>query len=419
MKFNKLKIKEIIVLVLCLLTSPWLNAFTYQGRLHNQGDPAQGAHEMYFTLYDAVVKGNVVSNTIKLYDVEVMNGYFTVDLDFGTSAYVFNGQSRWLNIEVKPADSKIEPEILSPRQKISPVPYAAHAGVAERLAPLTFISNYIIRMEVDNETKGYFHYFDQIGQTVDVITYQDGEDRILRKRPGRSYSPNVELKCFARPDLYLVSWFESIKQSVVERKTVTFSILNQDGYIVDRWELANCWPRMIRYDYEPRFDTVVMTFSLVSENMSHLSVPSIQKPVRWLPGPQPLIKKPFRLDFESDESLSFNSFTHIGTEVEVIEYLNGDDLVLRKRPGRISTLDPIFVRPVQYNQFLREWHQGVLDGRVARYSPSLSLNNSAGEPVIQGALMHCWPSTIQSKFDAASKEMNEYITLACEEFDLN
>ena len=59
--------------------------------------------------------------------VAVSNGLFTVMLDFGA---VFNGAARWLEIGVRPGGSASDFTMLSPRQALSPTPYAMFATTA-------------------------------------------------------------------------------------------------------------------------------------------------------------------------------------------------------------------------------------------------------------------------------------------------
>lgn len=193
-------------------------------------------------------------------------------------------------------------------------------------------------------------------------------------------------------------------------------MLDQTGRAVDRWVMSNCWPCMIRYDYEPRFESVVMTVRLAVEETSRQPIPPTEALDPWLPGPQPLVKRPFTLEFGTGEVLSFAAFSNLGAQTDIVEYLDGEDPILRKRPGRTMYFDPVWVRPVQQDAFLQNWYQHVLDGTVIRHSPAFSMNNSAGEPVIQSTLMDCWPSRVRTLYDYAAKTMNEEITLACEEF---
>ena len=71
-------------------------AFTYHGRLQDNGEPVNGAYGLRFTLYDAIAAGNVIAGPIPVSPVNVTNGMFTARLDFG--ADVFTGPARWLRI---------------------------------------------------------------------------------------------------------------------------------------------------------------------------------------------------------------------------------------------------------------------------------------------------------------------------------
>jgi hypothetical protein len=96
--------------------------FTYQGQLKDNGNPANGAYDFEFKLYDAVSGGAQVGSTATLDDVPVSNGLFTVKLDFGVGA--FGGGARWLDIAVRPGVSVGAYTTLSPRQELTPAPYA-------------------------------------------------------------------------------------------------------------------------------------------------------------------------------------------------------------------------------------------------------------------------------------------------------
>ena len=107
--------------------------FTYQGRLTDAGSPANATYDIRFILYDAETGGAQVGTvTIAKEDVSVVNGLFSVDLDFGATA--FNGDARWLEIAVRPGTSTATHTVLSPRQPVSPTPYALYAKAAGSLA---------------------------------------------------------------------------------------------------------------------------------------------------------------------------------------------------------------------------------------------------------------------------------------------
>lgn len=101
---------------------PVSTAFTYQGRLADSGAPANGAYDLRFSLFDAASGGAQVGSTQSLNDVTVADGYFTVALDLG--AGVFEGDERWITVEVRPGASTDSYTALDPRTQLASVPYA-------------------------------------------------------------------------------------------------------------------------------------------------------------------------------------------------------------------------------------------------------------------------------------------------------
>lgn len=99
--------------------------FSYQGRLLDNNTLAQGTYELTFRLFDASTNGTPVGSPVTLPTVNVQNGIFTVELDFGTSP--FDGSPRWLELSARPAGSPDPAETLAPRQPILAVPYAIRA----------------------------------------------------------------------------------------------------------------------------------------------------------------------------------------------------------------------------------------------------------------------------------------------------
>lgn len=96
-------------------------AFTYQGRLMDANSAADGLYDFGFMLFDDPCAGNQQGGTIDVNDLDVIEGYFTVELDFGSS--VFNGEGRWLETTVAQGDGN-DPCTLWPRIEITAVPYA-------------------------------------------------------------------------------------------------------------------------------------------------------------------------------------------------------------------------------------------------------------------------------------------------------
>jgi len=107
------------------LAGPVGTSFTYQGRLTDGGDPADGSYDFEFTLYDDPTVGDQVGSTVPKGDETVTDGLFTVQLDFGGD--VFTGDDLWLEIGVRPGDSSGAHTTLGPRQRLTATPYAHYA----------------------------------------------------------------------------------------------------------------------------------------------------------------------------------------------------------------------------------------------------------------------------------------------------
>jgi hypothetical protein len=99
--------------------------FTYQGRLIHDNNPTDGPYDFEFKLYDSPAGGNQLASTIDINDLDVIDGYFTVELDFN-DPNVFNGDACWLDIGVRPGDSNSF-TTLRPRQQLTPTPHAIYA----------------------------------------------------------------------------------------------------------------------------------------------------------------------------------------------------------------------------------------------------------------------------------------------------
>jgi len=106
-------------------------AFTYQGRLLDNGASANGQYDFQFMLYDAAANGAQIGSTVSSNDITVINGLFTVSLDFGVSA--FNGNARYLDISVRPGASTGAYTALTPRQAVLPSPYSLYTTNTDQL----------------------------------------------------------------------------------------------------------------------------------------------------------------------------------------------------------------------------------------------------------------------------------------------
>jgi hypothetical protein len=137
---KKMKTAKILMILLILTAflvyfeqqtraAPMGTAFTYQGHLYDNNDVADGLYDFQFKLYDADAGGGQIGSDVNIPDMDVYAGYFTVELDFGD---IPDGNAVWLEIGVRPGQLE-DPNsytALSPRQQVTPAPYALYAKTA-------------------------------------------------------------------------------------------------------------------------------------------------------------------------------------------------------------------------------------------------------------------------------------------------
>ena len=98
-------------------------AFTYQGRLLNNGSPVNGTCDFRFNLYDDnMLSPTQVAGPVDRSSVTVSDGYFSTSIDFGSGA--FTGQGRQLEILVRCPAGSGSYTTLSGMVWLAPAPYA-------------------------------------------------------------------------------------------------------------------------------------------------------------------------------------------------------------------------------------------------------------------------------------------------------
>ena len=131
---------SIILLVATLLvlqagTAPAVplgHGFTYQGQLQQAGVPLEGTVSLSFRLWDAPgtgtppTGGTQIGDTQVIANVAVTGGIFSVVLNEGDqfSNSAFDGEARWLQVEVCADSTCSSTTVLGPRQPITGAPCA-------------------------------------------------------------------------------------------------------------------------------------------------------------------------------------------------------------------------------------------------------------------------------------------------------
>src|SRR5215470_12681858 len=127
----KARLSLLILILLMAGSVRWMQAqttaFTYNGRLNENGNPVTGLYDFRFIIFDSSGGTTSVAGPLPAPSIGVTNGLFTVALDFG--AGVFTGPPRWLEIGVRPTGAGAF-QTLSPRQELTSSPYAIRAQTA-------------------------------------------------------------------------------------------------------------------------------------------------------------------------------------------------------------------------------------------------------------------------------------------------
>ena len=119
------------------LAVPLGTAITYQGRLTQDGTPANGLFDLQLCLFEDAAAAVPLACANNFEDVPVADGLFTVAPDFGGSAFI--GERRFLELRVRAGASTGGFTPLAPRQPLRPAPEALRAAAASA-APWTGLS---------------------------------------------------------------------------------------------------------------------------------------------------------------------------------------------------------------------------------------------------------------------------------------
>jgi trimeric autotransporter adhesin len=106
-------------------------AFTYQGRLNINGNPANGIYDFRFRVASDPLANNYVGSSLLTNGFPLSNGLFTVTLDFGGG--IFTGSNYWLEVDVR-TNGIGSYTMLNPLQAFTPTPYAIFAETASNLS---------------------------------------------------------------------------------------------------------------------------------------------------------------------------------------------------------------------------------------------------------------------------------------------
>lgn len=104
------------------------------------------------------------------------------------------------------------------------------------------IGNFNFRVEIEGLTVGQFTNVEGLGSETEIIEFQDSEDLVLRKRPGRHKYLNITLKRGWTDNNELWDWRMAVTRGDVQRRSGAIIICADDGSEVSRYNFFDAWP---------------------------------------------------------------------------------------------------------------------------------------------------------------------------------
>ena len=104
------------------------------------------------------------------------------------------------------------------------------------------IGNFNFKVEIEGVTQGAFSRVDGVESKTEVVEYQDGEDIILRKRPGRTSYSNIVLSRGYVNSEELWNWRKAVIDGKIERKAGSIILSGDDGSEIMRYNFFEGWP---------------------------------------------------------------------------------------------------------------------------------------------------------------------------------
>ena len=136
------------------------------------------------------------------------------------------------------------------------------------------IGNYNFRVEIEGVDAGFFKSVDGISVETEVIEYQDANDPLTHKRPGRTKYSNIVLKRGFINDPALLEWYQRVIRSgegnstQAERKSISIIILKNDGSEARTYNYFDCFPTsysLTPLDVDDKNSPLTETFKFACE----------------------------------------------------------------------------------------------------------------------------------------------------------
>ena len=99
----------------------------------------------------------------------------------------------------------------------------------------------------------------------------------------------------------------------------------------------------------------------------------------------------FKIEIDGVTQAAFKAVDGLDSETEIVEYQDGSDQVLRKRPGQTRYSNIILKRGYVNTTELWQWRKSVMEGRVDRKSGSVIVCDDSGDEIMRYNFFEAWP----------------------------
>jgi len=98
------------------------------------------------------------------------------------------------------------------------------------------------KIEIEGVTQGAFSACEGLEVRVDVVDFNDGDDIIARKRPGRARYANIVLRRGVVRSTELWDWFKAVLDGQIQRKSGSILVCGDNGQELFRYNFFEAWP---------------------------------------------------------------------------------------------------------------------------------------------------------------------------------
>lgn len=99
----------------------------------------------------------------------------------------------------------------------------------------------------------------------------------------------------------------------------------------------------------------------------------------------------FKIEIEGVTVGAFAAVDGMEATVEVITFVDGEGMLVRKRPGRTNFANIVFRRGFVNNSELYDWFKACSDGRVERKAGSIIVCDETANEICRYNFFEAWP----------------------------